>query len=81
MKRGWQRREGKTESSWEKEKIGLWGQRGGGEFGAAAGREKNLESRTEEREERERSWERGVEKGFSAKGIFGIFQVRIREHI
>ena len=31
--------------------------------------------------ERERSWERGVEKGFSAKGIFGIFQVRIREHI
>ena len=43
MKRGWQRREGKTESSWEKEKIGLWGQRGGGEFGAAAGREKNQE--------------------------------------
>ena len=63
--------ERRTGSSWE-----FWGLEG------EVKEKKNLESRTEEREERERgAGKEEVEKGFSAKGIFGIFQVRIREHI
>ena len=58
-------KERKTGSSWEDS----WKRKKSGEQNRGTGRE------------RERSWERGFEKGFSAKGIFEIFQVRIREHI
>ena len=58
-------KERKTGSSWE----------------VSLKRKKSGEQNRGTGRERERSWERGVEKGFSAKGIFEILQVRIRVHI